>query len=158
MIHQLASPKTTKKAKIIGRGIGSGKGGHNSTRGTKGQKSRSGYTRPRPDFEGGQNPISKRLPKLKGPTSNDGRKRGFITSKQIRKPIHLSDLELVVSNGDTITLEKLFELKLLKPKSHKDYVIKVLFDKDIEKSITIEGIPVSESARKSIEKAGGSVK
>lgn len=158
MIHQLVSPKTTKKAKIIGRGIGTGKGGHNSTRGTKGQKSRSGYRKPRPDFEGGQNPLSKRLPKLKGPTSNAGRKRGYITSKLIKKPIHLSDLEGKVSKGDVVTMEKLFELKLLKPKASKQYVVKVLFDKDIEKTITIEGIAVSEAARKSIEKAGGSVK
>ncbi len=56
---------TTKKKKIIGRGIGSGKGGHTSTRGMKGQKSRSGSHISK-FFEGGQNPLIKRVPYLKG--------------------------------------------------------------------------------------------
>lgn len=59
-------PKTTANSKRRGRGYGSGKGGHTVGRGQKGQKSRSGYKKPRPGFEGGQMPLSRRLPKFKG--------------------------------------------------------------------------------------------
>ena len=64
-LHELPKSKNYKsKAKIIGRGIGSGKGGHTVGRGMNGQSSRSGGNQtPRRDFEGGQNPLSKRLPK-----------------------------------------------------------------------------------------------
>ncbi len=68
-MHSLSSSpkiKNVKPKRLIGRGIGSKKGGHTATRGQKGQKSRSGYTRPRPGFEGGQMPLSRRIPKLRG--------------------------------------------------------------------------------------------
>ncbi|MEI6887371.1 MAG: uL15 family ribosomal protein, partial [bacterium] len=67
-LHTLPKLKNFKrKAKIIGRGTSSGKGGHTVGRGMNGQSSRSGGNqKPRQDFEGGQNPLSKRLPKLRG--------------------------------------------------------------------------------------------
>lgn len=65
MINLSELPKTeTRKAKRVGRGVGSGKG-KTAGRGTKGQKSRSGYNIPL-RFEGGQTPLVQRLPKKKG--------------------------------------------------------------------------------------------
>lgn len=65
MLDKLVKIKS-KSTRRVGRGYGSGRGGHTVGRGQKGQKSRSGYTQPRPGFEGGQMPLSRRLPKFKG--------------------------------------------------------------------------------------------
>jgi large subunit ribosomal protein L15 len=157
MIHNLPSPKTTKKSKQVGRGIGSGKGGHTTGRGTKGQTSRSGYTKPRPGFEGGQNPLSKRLPTLKGISTQD-RSRKFLTSKIKNVPIQLSLLEEFFEDGDIINLEVLQVKKLFKPLSHKKLNVKVLFDIEISKKLNFEGVMASKKAIEAIEKAGGSFK
>jgi ribosomal protein L15 len=65
MLDKLVKIKS-KSTRRVGRGYGSARGGHTVGRGQKGQKSRSGYTQPRPGFEGGQMPLSRRLPKFKG--------------------------------------------------------------------------------------------
>ena len=159
MINTLPSPKQISKSKQVGRGIGSGRGGHTTGKGTKGQKSRSGYTKARPGFEGGQNPLSKRLPHLRGMyAGKNTRKRGFVTSKQKKVVIQLSDLENAVKAGEKVTLDRLLELGLLKAYSHKDVLAKIVFDKDIKKKLEVEGVKTTNSAKEAIEKAGGSVK
>ncbi len=133
-----------------GRGYGSGKGGHTVGRGTKGQKSRSGYSRPRPGFEGGQMPLSRRLPKLRGFT------RGFIKSTITKFQLQLSEVAEAVE-GNTVDAVTLLEAGLIRPVSKK-ITVKILFDKDIDKKLTVEGIQVSKTAKAAIEKAGGEVK
>ncbi len=153
MIHTLPSPKSTKKGKMLGRGMGSGKGGHTVGRGGKGATARSGYQYPRRNFEGGQNPLSRRLPKYKGFT------RGFIKSNQTNIPIKLSVLAEVAKEmkKTEIDIIALVELGLLIPKASKQVMPKVLFDKDIDVKLTVKGVKTSKTAKTAIEKAGGSV-
>src|SRR5687768_9891247 len=151
MIHTFKSPKSTKSGKIVGRGNRSGKGGHTTGRGTKGQKSRSGYTKPRPNFEGGQNPISRRVPKFKGFT------RGYFSSKVVNRPVKLSRIAEALKDGDVVNLDKLIDLNLIRLRTSKDLDVKIVFDKDIDKKLKVEGVAISESAKAAIEKAGGSV-
>ena len=149
MINTLQSPKSTKKSIKRGRGIGSGSGGHNSGRGTKGQKSRSGYSRPRPGFEGGQNPLSRRFPKLKGFS------RGEFTKGVKRVVLQLSAVSEMV-DGDVIDFDTLIASGLLNISSKK-LDVKIVFDQDIDRKLTISGVPVSQTVRDAVEKAGGKV-
>lgn len=158
MIHSLPTPKTTKKAKIVGRGQGSGKGSHTTGKGMKGQKSRTGYRKPRPNFEGGQNPLSRRLPTLKGPTARRSRKRGFIESKEVNAPVQLSKIAEGVKAGDTINVDTLLDLQLVRLQTNKDTNIKVVFDKEIDKKLIFEGIKATKKATEAIQKAGGEVR
>lgn len=153
MLHTLPSPKTTKAGKRLGRGMGSGKGGHTSGRGGKGATARTGYKAPRRNFEGGQNPIARRLPKFKGFT------RAFIKSSEVNSPVKLSVLAAVAAEAKVteVTLENLVQFGLLKLKAHKVVMPKVLFDKDIEVALNLKGIKTSKTAKAAIEKAGGSV-
>lgn len=154
MINFLPSPKTTKKSKQVGRGIGSGKGGHTTGRGTKGQTSRSGYKKPRPGFEGGQNPLSKRLPTLRGISTQD-RSRKFLTSKIKNVPIKLSLLAKNFNEGEVVNHDSLISKGFLKPLAHKKLNVKVLFDKDIDKKLTFYGVAASKKAIEAIRKVGG---
>jgi large subunit ribosomal protein L15 len=149
MLNKLKSPKYKQKSKQVGRGIGSGVGGHTTGRGQKGQKSRSGYSRPRKFFEGGTNPLIKRLPKLKGFS------RRSITSKTLYIRINLDTLNKL-KDGTKITLDNVKELGLVTTNS-KQFKVKVLSNGKIEKKIILENIPCSDKAKVSIEKAGGSV-
>ncbi len=153
MLHTLPSPKSTSKSKRTRRGMGSGKGGHTSTRGGKGATARTGYKAPRRNFEGGQNPISRRLPKYKGFS------REFIKASEVNAPVKLSVLAELAKNAkvEEVTLGTLVELGLLKLKSHKVVMPKVLFDKDIEIKLNLKGVKTSKTAKAAIEKAGGSV-
>jgi large subunit ribosomal protein L15 len=149
MINTLPSPKTKKSRVQVGRGYGSGKGGHTSGKGTKGQRSRTGYNSPRPGFEGGQMPLSRRLPKLRGFS------RGLFKSNVRDFEVKLSDIAKL--DADTITVDTLLEYGLIRPTSKKASV-KVLFDTEIDKKITLEGIAASKKVIEAIEKAGGEVK
>jgi large subunit ribosomal protein L15 len=148
MLNNLNSPKTTKKGKRRGRGYGSNRGGHTVGRGMKGQKSRAGYSAPRPGFEGGQMPLSRRLPKLRG------FKRGYFKSKVKNIPINLTQLDkLQVTKIDIKTLKE----SGLISESSKSLKIKILGNGEIKKKIEVIGIETSKSAREKIEKAGGKV-
>ena len=116
MLNKL--PKLQKKeSKRLGRGLGSGKG-NTAGRGTKGQKSRSGYNIPR-RFEGGQMPWIQRLPK----------KRGFLSLKSKPQIVKLSILEKTFKDGEKINNKVLFEKGLIK----SDKIpVKILADKKIE--------------------------
>lgn len=148
MINNLPSPKTTKRQPQVGRGAGR-RGGHTTGRGTKGQKSRSGYSRPRPGFEGGQMPLSRRLPKLKGFS------RGFTTANVKRINVQLSELAEVFGNAE-VGIEELFAAGFINNLSKK-ISVKVLFDQDIDCKLSLTGIMVSAKAKAAIEKAGGTV-
>ncbi len=157
MINNLPSPKTTRKSIQVGRGIGSKRGGHTTGRGTKGQKSRSGYRKPRPGFEGGQNPLSKRLPKLKNVSGSRTRTRLFKIRKTKNVAVQLSQLAEAFKKGEEVTFDKLVETGLVTPLTHKDVAVKVLFDKEIDKDLTLVNLAVSKTAKEAIEKAGGKV-
>ena len=130
--------KTNKKKIRVGRGIGSGKG-KTSSRGHKGQKSRSGGSIPR-WFEGGQMPLQQRLPKF-----------GF--SSRVN---NLStDINLRMLDGmKEVNLEILKEKKLINKKINK---VKIYGDHQLSKALNVKGIGVTKGALKSIEKSGGKV-
>lgn len=133
-LYQLKA-KTIKKTKTrLGRGTGSGKG-KTSGRGTKGQKSRSGYNIPN-RFEGGQTPIIQSLPKVGGFKSFN------------KKPliIKLSQLDKNFSIDEVVTPEILYSKKLIH-KSDKQKV-KILFDKPIKKKFKIKNCSFSKNAEK----------
>ena len=130
-----------QKSKRVGRGIGSGKG-KTCGRGHKGQRSRSGGRRDGV-FEGGQMPLTRRLPK-----------RGF-RSRLARRTanIRLSDIQKL--GGGDITIALLHEKGLLK---HSITRARIYHSGEITTAVNIDGIPVSAGAKAAIEKAGGSVK
>ena len=127
----------------VGRGQGSGKGG-TSTRGHKGQMSRSG-AKHKVGFEGGQMPLQRRLPKF-----------GFTNKKRVEfKPINLSILEeLATKNNLTeINLDTLVAAGFV---SAKD-LVKVLGNGTITKAVAVTANAFSKSAEAAIVAAGGSV-
>lgn len=148
MIHNYIQ-KTTKNKKRIGRGYGSGKGGHTVGRGSKGAKSRSGYKLPRPGFEGGQMPLSRRLPKMKGFS------RKYFQNKNNIVLVKLEQLN-VFKDGDTVDFESLAKAGIVKP-GKKSQTVKILANGELTKKVTVSGIALSENAVAKINKAGGKV-
>ncbi len=141
-LHNLRpTPGARKREKRIGRGYGSGHGGHESTRGTKGQKSRAGGG-VRPTFEGGQTPFWMRFPK-----------RGFKNPLRIEYAIvNVGTLEEHFEAGDVVTPETLLERGIVK--DLKDG-LKVLGDGELTKALTVRAHKFSKTAREKIEAAGG---
>jgi large subunit ribosomal protein L15 len=130
-----------KPKKRRGRGIGSGKGGHTTGSGQKGQKSRSGYIK-KVGFEGGQIPLIRALPQ----------KRGF--KKHIaKKVIGINLLSLSKVKVDEITDQVLRETFGV----DKGVSIKLLSKGGLKRKITITGVTMSKGAKAKIEKAGGKV-
>ena len=127
--------------KRLGRGIGSGIG-HTSGKGTKGQNARSGGG-VRPGFEGGQLPLFQRLPK-----------RGFHNHNKVEFAIVNVEKLNVLENGSVVDAEALVNASLIK--EVKDGV-KVLGNGELTKKLTVKANKFSESAKKAIEAAGGSV-
>ncbi|HEY6842625.1 MAG TPA: 50S ribosomal protein L15 [Thermoanaerobaculia bacterium] len=125
--------------KRVGRGPGSGHG-KTASRGEKGQKSRTGYSRML-GFEGGQMPLHRRLPK-----------RGFtnIFKREIAT-VNVSDLERF-ENGATVDENALRKAGLVKGQNQG---IKILGDGKLTKKLTVHANKFSASARKHIEAAGG---
>ena len=126
--------------KRVGRGIGSGLG-KTAGRGHKGQKSRSG-SRILPGFEGGQQPLQRRLPKF-GFTSKVGRTTGEVTLS-----------EVAAANADVVTLDVLKNADLV---SRKLARVKVILSGSIDRAVTVKGLGVTKGARAAIEAAGGKV-
>lgn len=135
-----------KRRKRLGRGIGSGKGGHTVGRGQKGQKARGkiGIL-----FEGikVKKSLIRKLPLVRGKGKN----------KPAEKPIivKLSYLNLLPS-GSKVTLDLLVKEGIVKGEDARQVGIKILGDGEVKKKLTIE-VPISRSAAKKIEKAGGKV-
>ena len=134
------APGSRKAAKRVGRGIGSGVG-KTAGRGHKGQKSRSGG-KVAAGFEGGQMPLQKRLPKY-GFTSRISR-----TTAQVR----LAELNKVV--GDVIDLQALKDADVVKDDVLR---VRVFLSGEVNRAVTLKGIPASKGARAAIEQAGGSI-
>lgn len=139
-LNNLKPKKGSRHAKKrVGRGPGSGHG-KTSARGEKGQKSRSGFSRTL-GFEGGQMPLHRRLPK-----------RGFTNIfKKEYAVVNLSDLERF-DNGATVDETALRQAGLVKGKNDG---VKVLGNGKLSKKLTVSATKFSESAKKSIEAAGG---
>lgn len=134
-----------KNPKRIGRGPGSGHGG-TSTRGHKGQKSRSGAFI-NVGFEGGQMPIQRRLPKF-------GFKNRFKKEYQI---VNLGDIQSSIEKsrlGNQIDFETLAKSGLIK---NTNIPVKILADGEIKTAITVTIDKISETAKTKIESAGGKV-
>ena len=143
-IHDLfPAPGSRKPRKRVGRGNGSG---HGSTagRGDKGQNSRAGGGKG-PGFEGGQNPMHMRLPKLPGFTN---RNRVEYTV------VNVSRLDQIFSDGDVVSCETLVDKGVIKSANE---IVKVLGDGELSKKLTIRVDKVSVPAKAKIEAAGGTV-
>lgn len=132
-----------KKRKRIGRGNSSGHG-TTAGRGTKGQLSRSGGGKGA-GFEGGQNPLAMRLPKLPG----------FKNPNRVEyAPVNLDRLEAKFEAGDVVDGASLEAKGIIKKASTP---VKVLGDGELTKAFTVKVDKVSASAQKKIEAAGGKV-
>jgi len=144
-LHNLkpANKSTGGNKRRLGRGQGTGRGG-TSTKGHKGQKSRSGYSRKR-NFEGGQMPLQMRLPK-----------RGFKSPNRIElTALNLDKLQDFAEKHNTtdITLEVLKSKHYISRNEH----VKVLARGAVTSALNVEAHAVSEAARKAIEEKGGKV-
>lgn len=133
---------TTKKKKRVGRGLGSGKG-KTAGRGAKGQKKRAKI---RPGFEGGQLPLTKRLPFLRGKGFKGPQKKPFILALEKLNRFRA---------GSKLTIERLQKEGLVPEKV--PYGVKILTNGEIDKKLSLEGIKVSKGAKEQIEKVGGKV-
>jgi large subunit ribosomal protein L15 len=145
---QPAQPREVRKR--VGRGLGSGKGRY-SGRGIKGQKSRAGSHAMRAGFEGGQMPLSMRIPKLRGSTSKDAMPVGpFRTYSQ---PVNLRDLDRFEA-GEEVTPESLKAKGLIRS-VRRD--VKLLGVGELSKKLTISVHAASASAAEKVQAAGGTL-
>ena len=145
-LHNLSpAPGSTKERKRIGRGPGSGTG-KTSGKGHKGIKARAGHHGPgggKPQFEGGQMPMTRRIPK-----------RGFTNPfREENQVVRLGDLGLL-AEGTEVTPMSLLEAGLIRANKG---VAKLLANGEITHAVTVRGIRVSAGARQKIEAAGGRV-
>lgn len=143
-LHTLKPAKgSTKKSKVIGRGAGSGHGG-TSTRGHKGAKSRSGYSK-KVGFEGGQMPLQRRVPKF-----------GFKNINRVEyKAINLSDIQNLVDKKSITEFDNLvFADNGL---TSKKALIKVLAKGILKSKVTVKANAFSQKAQELIEAQGGTI-
>ena len=140
-LNELNRAPEAKSRKRVGRGPGSGMG-KTSTRGQKGQKSRSGASIPA-WFQGGQTPLYRRVPK-----------RGFNNARFRTEyaTINLSDLNKYFNDGEEVTPEILKEKGIIKQQLCG---VKVLGNGELEKKLTVKANRFSSSAVTKIESAGG---
>ncbi len=139
------APGSVKRnTKIKGRGQGSGKGG-TSTRGHKGAKSRSGYSK-KLGFEGGQMPLQRRIPKF-----------GFKNPNRTEYVVlNLDRLQELVDTGrvtDTVDFDFLYENRMVKKRD----LVKVLGRGELKSKLKVQAHKFSASAKEAIEAAGGEV-
>jgi large subunit ribosomal protein L15 len=135
------TPGSKKESMRRGRGIGTGSG-KTSGRGHKGQKSRSGGG-VRPGFEGGQNPIFRRIPK-----------RGFKNYTQVTYDVVNIEQLNKFDEGTTVTPPMMVEMGMLR----SDYrFVKVLARGKLDKKLKVSANKFSKSAEEAIIKAGGSI-
>jgi len=143
------APGSHRNRKRLGRGPGSGTG-KTSGKGHKGIKARTGHHGPgggKPQFEGGQMPLTRRVPK-----------RGFTNEfREEHQVVRLDDLAALAAAlppGAEITPESLVEAGLIR---RRKGAAKVLANGKISGAVTVRGIKVSAGARQKIEAAGGRV-
>jgi large subunit ribosomal protein L15 len=141
-IHELQTNRQSK-ARRVGRGIGSGRG-KTAGRGTKGQNARTGGG-VRLGFEGGQNPLAKRLPK----------KRGFTPLSRVRyQVVNIEQLEVAFQPGQNIDAKALQSAGLIKDLRKP---VKLLGQGELSHKLTAQVQAASKSAKAAIDKAGGTV-
>ena len=138
--------KNNKKKTRVGRGIGSGKG-KTSSRGHKGQKSRSGVAIK--SFEGGQMPLYRRLPK-RGFNSISAEKIAILNLEKIQSYID----KKTINSSELLNVDLLKKLKLINKNSTK---LKILGSGDIKDKVNIEANLASKSAVEKLEKIGVSI-
>lgn len=144
-LHNLKpAPGSHRSRRRVGRGPGSGLG-KTSGKGHKGSMARSGHGGPgggKPHFEGGQMPITRRIPK-----------RGFTNPfREEAQLVRLTDLARVA--GDEVTTETLVAAGLVREGQGP---AKLLANGDVSRAVTVKGVKVSASAKAKIEAAGGRV-
>lgn len=139
-LHDLSpAPGSTKTARRIGRGIGSGQG-KTAGKGSKGQKARSGYSH-KLGFEGGQMPLQRRIPK-----------RGFVNIfRKSYAIVNLADLNRF-EDGTTVDFQLLHDSGLLKKQLDG---VKILGKGDCSKKLEVRAAAFSASAKQKIEASGG---
>jgi large subunit ribosomal protein L15 len=139
---QPAAGSTHNQNKRVGRGEGSGKGG-TSTRGHKGAKSRSGYSK-KIGFEGGQMPLQRRVPKF-----------GFKNINRVEyQGVNLDTLQALVDNGlvtDTVDFTVLVENRL----ATKNELVKILGRGELKTKLKVTAHKFTATAKAAIEAAGG---
>jgi len=145
-LHNLVpAPGSNKERKRLGRGPGSGKG-KTSGKGHKGIKARAGHHGPgggKPQFEGGQMPLTRRLPK-----------RGFTNPFRVEHQIvSLADLANLPA-GTEVTSESLAEAGLIRARKGP---AKLLANGELTTAVTVRGVKMSQAARERIVAAGGRV-
>ena len=138
-VHDLKpAPGSTREKRRVGRGIG-GKGGKTAGRGSKGQRARGSV---KPGFEGGQMPLTRRIPKLKG------FRNPFRVEYVVVNLDSLQDFE-----GDDVSPETLRAKGLV----HKHGLVKVLGRGELTRAVRVSAHAFSRSAQDAIEAAGGTV-
>jgi large subunit ribosomal protein L15 len=133
------------KKKRLGRGLGSGKGAKSARGGTRHQSAREDIPL---SFEGGQGRMIKRFPLLRGKGRNK-------PASFKNKPLSIERLNVFDDNA-TVDMNSLIEKKLVLPRYH-DFGVKILANGVLKKKLIV-ALPVSQSAKKMIEDAGGQVK
>jgi large subunit ribosomal protein L15 len=137
-----AEGSVKNQGKRVGRGQGSGKGG-TATRGHKGAKSRSGYSK-KIGFEGGQMPLQRRVPKF-----------GFTNiNRKEYQGVNLDTLQQLVDDKkikDTVDFETLIELRL----ARKNDLVKILGRGELKSKLKVSAHKFTASAQEAIEAAGG---
>ena len=137
-----AAGSTKNQGKRIGRGQGSGKGG-TATRGHKGAKSRSGYSK-KIGFEGGQMPLQRRVPKF-----------GFTNINRVEyKGINLDTLQQLVDDKkikDSVDFENMMDLRL----ARKNDLVKIMGRGELKSKLKVTAHKFTASAKAAIEAAGG---
>ena len=137
-----AKGSINKNSKRIGRGQGSGKGG-TSTRGHKGAKSRSGYSK-KLGFEGGQMPLQRRIPKF-----------GFKNINRVEyQGINLDTIQTLIDNKkikSKLDFESMVKLRLVR----KNELVKILGRGKLKAKLKISAHKFSDSAKNAIESIGG---
>ena len=147
MLHELSRPLSYKRKWIqIGRGNGSGKWNY-STKGLKGQRARTGFSQ-KPGFEWGQTPLHMRLPK-----SRWFKKYFKLVKHTVAINVNILDADDRISSGFVVSLESLTQLWYGK----RWHGFKILGNGELTKSIVVENIPVSATAKKIIENVWGSI-
>ena len=140
MSYNQLNISSKKSPKRVGRGIAAGQG-KTAGRGTKGQKSRTGHS-PKAGFEGGQNPLTQRFPKL----------RGFTSHRVPAEVVYTGDLDKI---GVTVDNASLAEAGII---AHAYNRVKLVVKGDVSKKHTVSLQGASATAIAAIEKAGGSFK
>ena len=138
------APGSRKARKRVGRGMGSGHG-KTSGRGHKGAGARSG-AKAHATYEGGQMPLQRRLPRLKG----EARGLHTVARPVVYAAVNLGQLENV--SGDTIGPDELRAAGLVRKKAD---LVKILGDGEIGRAVTVRAHAFSKSAKEKIEAAGG---